>query len=110
LTHDQLGVLWYLCLGHLHSRHVSTLHHYTQGVPQVPIALPTNLTTSLFNPSAGRQPNLHPLIAFGCHVIAHHLLDLGSVLLHTFSCAGSRMICAPFVMINDCTTVMCHDF
>jgi hypothetical protein len=38
LTRDQLRILWHQRLGHLHSRRVSDLHRYAQGVPQVPIA------------------------------------------------------------------------
>ena len=38
LTRDQLRVLWHQRLGHLHSRRVSDMHMYAEGVPQVPIA------------------------------------------------------------------------
>ena len=38
LNHDQLHVLWHQCLGHFHSRHMSNLHKYAQGLPFVPIA------------------------------------------------------------------------
>jgi hypothetical protein len=38
LTRDQLRILWHQRLGHLHSRRVSDLHRFAQGVPSVPIA------------------------------------------------------------------------
>ena len=38
LTRDQQRILWHQRLGHLHSRHVSDLHKYLVGIPQLPLA------------------------------------------------------------------------
>jgi hypothetical protein len=38
LSRDQQRILWHHRLGHLHSRRVSDVHKYAQGVPSVPIA------------------------------------------------------------------------
>jgi hypothetical protein len=38
LTRDQLCLLWHMRLGHIHSHHMSKMHQYAIGVPDVPIA------------------------------------------------------------------------
>jgi len=38
LTREQLCLLWHQCLGHLHSRRLSDMHKYANGVPAVSFA------------------------------------------------------------------------
>ena len=38
LTQDQLRILWHQRLGHIHSRRMSEMHKYVEGVPKLPVA------------------------------------------------------------------------
>ena len=67
LTRDQLRILWHQRLGHLHSRRVSDLHRYAQGVPPVPIATeldscPICIQAKLRKAARGVESSRHALL------------------------------------------------